>query len=45
MHSTTTTISKPPRRRIGRILVAAALVACALPASASAARLGRDRLL
>jgi hypothetical protein len=37
MHSTSTT--NRPRRRIGRILLAAAVAACALPASASAATL------
>ena len=36
MHSTTTTASNRPRGRIGRILLAAAVAACVLPAAAQA---------
>jgi hypothetical protein len=47
MHSTTTTTIDRPRWRIGRVLLATALAACALPAGASAATLeiGRGDLI
>jgi hypothetical protein len=37
MHSRSATTSNRPRRRLGRMLLAAAVAACALPATASAA--------
>jgi hypothetical protein len=43
MHSRSATTSNRPRRRLGRMLLAAAVAACALPASASAATVAVER--